>query len=62
MNLVNHRGGRLNLSDHAMLNALRRDAHRLAQFLDVPVWDITWDSDNVQTMNEIKKQVLDTVR
>ena len=45
-----------------MLNALRRDAHRLAQFLDVPVWDITWDSDNVQTMNEIKKQVLDTVR
>ena len=62
MNLVNHRGGRLNLIDHVMLDWLRRDAHRLAKFLDVPVWDITGDSDDAQTMNELKMQVLDNIR
>lgn len=62
LNLVNHRGGRLNLIDHAILIWLRQDAHRLAQFLDVPVWDITWDSDNAQSMNELKMQVLDNIR
>jgi len=62
LNLVNHRGGRLNLIDHVMLGWLRRDAHRLAQFLDVPLWDITGDSDDAQTMNELKMQVLDNIR
>ena len=45
-----------------MLDWLRRDAHRLAKFLDVPVWDITGDSDDAQTMNELKMQVLDNIR
>ena len=44
-----------------MLNELSRDAHRLAKFLDVPVWDITSDSDDGQTMNELKMPVLDTM-
>ena len=39
LNLVNRRGGRLNLIDHADLAGLRRDADQLAWFLDVPFWD-----------------------
>ena len=62
LNLVNHRGGRLNLIDHAMLSWLRRDANSLASFLDVPLWDITQDSDDGQTINDLKMQVLDRMR
>jgi len=62
LNLVNHRGGRLNLVDHAMLRWLRQDAHRLAEFLDVPVWDLTLDSDDGLTGNELKMQMLDHLR
>jgi len=39
LNLVNRRGGRLNLIDHADLAGLRRDADQLAWFLDIPLWD-----------------------
>ena len=39
LNLVNHRGGRLNLIEHADLAALRRDGEQLAQFPNVPFWD-----------------------
>ena len=56
LNLVNHRGGRLNLSDHADLAALRRDGEQLAQFLDVPFWDgVHQDGDS---MTDLKMEVL----
>lgn len=56
LNLVNHRGGRLNLSDHADLAALRRDGERLAQFIDVPFWDgVHQDGDS---MTDLKMEVL----
>lgn len=58
LNLVNHRGGRLNLDDQAMLRWLRQDVHRLAEFLDVPIWDLTLDLDDGLTGNELKMQVL----
>lgn len=56
LNLVNHRGGRLNLVDHADLIALRRDGERLARFLDVPFWDgVHRDGDS---MTDLKMEVL----
>ena len=56
LNLVNHRGGRLNLVDHADLTALRRDGERLAQFLEVPFWDgVHRDGDS---MTDLKMKVL----
>ena len=56
LNLVNHRGGRLNLVDHADLTALRRDGERLAQFLDVPFWDGVHR--NGDSMTDLKMEVL----
>ena len=56
LNLVNHRGGRLNLIDHGFLNWIRRDAQNLAGFLDVPLWDATADSE--ANMTELKMEVM----
>jgi hypothetical protein len=56
LNLVNHRGGRLNLIDHADLAALRRDGERLAQFLDVPFWDGVHQ--NGDPMTDLKMEIL----
>lgn len=39
LNLVDHRGQRLNVVDHGNYQVLRADADTLAAFLDVPVWD-----------------------
>ena len=39
LNLVLANGDRLNVVDHGNLRRLRKDAARLASFLDVPVWD-----------------------
>ena len=56
LNLVNHRGGRLNLIDHADLVGLRRDADQLASFLNVPFWDgVHRDGDS---MTDLKMEVL----
>ena len=56
LNLVNHRGGRLNIIDHRFLNWIRRDAQHLAEFLDVPLWDATPDSE--ANMTELKMEVM----
>ena len=56
LNLVNHRGGRLNLIDHGFLNWIRQDAQNLASFLDVPLWDATADSE--ANMTELKMEVM----
>lgn len=41
INLVLKSGKRVNVADHGDLEAIRADADRLANFLGVPVWDIT---------------------
>lgn len=41
INLVLKSGRRVNVADHGDLEAIRADADRLANFLGVPVWDIT---------------------
>ncbi len=41
LNLVLSNGDRLNVVDHGNAQRLRKDAARLARFLDVPVWDAT---------------------
>lgn len=56
LKLVNHRGGRLNLIDHADLEALRRDGEQLAQFLDVPFWDGVHQHGD--PMTDLKMEVL----
>ena len=56
LNLVNHRGGRLNLIDHGFLSWIRQDAQNLANFLDVPLWDATADSE--ANMTELKMEVM----
>ena len=56
LNLVNHRGGRLNLADHGFLNWIRKDAKNLANFLDVPLWDATPDSE--ANMTDLKFEVM----
>lgn len=56
LNLVNHRGGRLNLIDHCFLNWIRQDAQNLATFLDVPLWDVS--SDTEASMTELKMEVM----
>ena len=39
INLVCSDGRRLNVTDHGTLHAIREDAHALADFLGVPIWD-----------------------
>ena len=39
LNLVLSNGDQLNVVDHGNLRKLRKDAARLARFLDVPLWD-----------------------
>ena len=56
LNLVNHRGGRLNIIDHGFLNWIRKDAKNLASFLDVPLWDATPDSE--VNMAELKREAM----
>lgn len=56
LNLVNHRGGRLNVVDHGFLNWIRKDAKNLAKFLDVPLWDATPDSE--ANMTDLKLEVM----
>ena len=56
LNLVNHRGGRLNVIDHSFLHWIRRDAQNLAQFLNVPFWDATQDSK--ENMTALKMEVM----
>ena len=60
LNLVNHRGGRLNLIDHADLSGLRRDADQLAWFLNVPFWDGV--DEQGATMTDLKMDVLRNIR
>ena len=55
LNLVNPRGGRLNLIDHADLAGLRRDADQLAWFLDVPLWDGV--NNQGMSMTDLKMEV-----
>jgi len=45
LNLVLRDGSRLNITDHGHLKSLRPEAVRLAEFLDVPLWDFAgeWD-------------------
>ena len=39
INLVLYDGSRLNLVDHAKLSVIKADAQRVAEFLQVPLWD-----------------------
>ena len=39
LNLVLHDATRINVVDHGKLSVIRQDADRLADFLDIPVWD-----------------------
>jgi hypothetical protein len=39
INLVLNDGQRLNVVDHGTLSRIRKDAKKLAEFLDVPLWD-----------------------
>lgn len=39
LNLVLDDGSRINVVDHGKLSAIREDASRIADFVDVPVWD-----------------------
>ncbi len=41
LNLVLRNGERMNVVDHTALQSVRKDAQKLAEFLDVPVWDAT---------------------
>lgn len=41
LNLVLDDGSRLNVVDHGSLGAMKRDATKLAGFLNVPLWDAT---------------------
>ena len=41
LNLVLNDGSRLNVVDHGKLSLIQEDAQKLAQFLNVPVWDAT---------------------
>ena len=59
LNLVNHRGRRLNLIDHADLAGLRRDACQLAWFLGVPFWDGVFEEG--ETVTDLKMEVLRNV-
>ena len=59
LNLVNHRGGRLNLIDHAHLSGLRQGADQLALFLNVPFWDGVYD--HGETMSDLKMKVLRSI-
>ena len=56
LNLVNHRGARLNIVDHGFLSWIRRDAQNLADFLNVPLWDATSDSEI--NLTEMKMEVM----
>ena len=56
LNLVNHRGRRLNLIDHADLVGLRRDADQLAWFLNVPFWDGVFEQG--ESLADLKMEVL----
>ena len=60
LNIVNHRGRRLNLVDHCFLSWIRRDAQNLAIFLDVQLWDITPESElNItQLKNDVMRRSL----
>jgi hypothetical protein len=41
INLVTQEGSRINVVDHGDLDRIRQDARQLAQFLNVPLWDVT---------------------
>ena len=41
LNLILNDGSRMNVVDHGSLRALKADAARLGNFLNVPVWDAT---------------------
>ena len=41
LNLVMHDGSRTNVIDHGKLDCIKQDAHRLAAFIGVSVWDAT---------------------
>lgn len=41
LNLVMDNGNRQNVIDHGNISSIRADASKLAQFLNVPVWDLT---------------------
>ena len=56
LNLVNKRGGRLNIIDHSYLTWIRRDAQDLANFLSVPLWDATPDSET--NMTDLKMEIM----
>lgn len=45
LNAVLRDGRRVNVADHADLRQLRVDAHRLASFLRIPVWDRSGDEE-----------------
>ena len=60
LNLVNHRGGLLNLIDHAHLSGLRQDADQLAWFLNVPFWEGVYGQG--ETMTDLKMEVLRNMR
>jgi hypothetical protein len=47
LNLVLKDGTRLNVVDHGNLRRLRKDSQALAEFLGVPVWDITMPAETV---------------
>ena len=59
LNLVNRRGGRLNLIDHADLAGLRHDAEQLAWFLNVPFWNGVNEQD--ETATDLKREVLQNI-
>jgi hypothetical protein len=41
LNLVLKDGSRMNVVDHGKLKLIKEDAQKLAQFLNIPVWDTT---------------------
>jgi len=41
INLVLEDGSRINVVDHGKVDRIRQDARQLAEFLDVPVWDVS---------------------
>ena len=60
LNLVNHHGGRLNFIDHADLSRLRRDADRMAWFLNICFWDGV--EDQSISMTEMRTEGMRRIR
>jgi hypothetical protein len=60
LNLVLHDGTRLNVLDQAGLESLRADVQELSEFLDIPVWDSTMDTNEDSVSRSSERRIEDT--